>query len=146
MNATFPRHARVRARSDYARVFENARRTSDPLMSLHWLAAEHPARLGMAVSRKVDTRAVMRNRIKRVLREQVRHIRLQLPPGDYVLVARAAASGAGSAQLRQAFLRLLVRAGALPADAVDGKIAGGTPRVSPPPSSHSLQKPAPDAG
>ncbi|MFB5206992.1 ribonuclease P protein component, partial [Stenotrophomonas sp. 3diitr2024] len=41
-------------------------RMSDPLMTLHWLPADRPARLGLAVSRKVDPNAVGRNRIKRV--------------------------------------------------------------------------------
>ncbi|OCG93008.1 ribonuclease P, partial [Xanthomonas euvesicatoria] len=38
----------------------------------------------MAVSRKVDTRAVGRNRIKRVLRDAMRHLLPELAGGDYV--------------------------------------------------------------
>ena len=96
MNASFPRNVRVRTGAEYARVFELSRRTSDPLLSLHWLASEAPARLGLAVSRKVDPHAVGRNRIKRTLRDAFRHVRGQLPPGDYVVVARAAAGKSGS--------------------------------------------------
>ena len=128
MKLSFPRQARVRARADYARVFDQARRTSDPLFSLHWLPGEAPARLGLAVSRKVSTRAVVRNRIKRNLREQFRMLRSQLAPGDYVVVARAAAAQAAPTQLRTTFVRILTRAGALPAPA-----AGGTM----PPATHS---------
>ena len=91
MSTAFPRSARVRASADYARVFEQARRTSDPLMSLHWLPGDGAARLGLAVSRKVDTRAVGRNRIKRQLREHFRRLRAALPGGDYVVVARTRA-------------------------------------------------------
>ena len=54
----FPRSARVRTRAEYSSVFNGARRVSDPLMTLHWLKADTPARLGLAVSRKVDVRAV----------------------------------------------------------------------------------------
>lgn len=141
MNAPFPRQARVRARAEYARVFDQARRTSDPLFSLHWLPAETPARLGLAVSRKVDTRAVVRNRIKRNLREQFRLLRSRLAPGDYVVVARRAAAEAAPAQLRSTFVRILIRAGALPAPA-----AGGTmPPVTNSPSS-STPTPAAEAG
>jgi ribonuclease P protein component len=115
--ANFPRTARVRAKADYTRVFEQARRTSHPLLTLHWQRTETPPRLGLAVSRKVDTRAVGRNRIKRTLRENFRHLRAQLVGGDYVVVARSAAAAANAAQLADAFVQTLRRAGALPAQA-----------------------------
>lgn len=133
-SAAFPPAARVRTGTEYARVFAQARRTSDPLLSLHWLAAETPAKLGLAVSRKVDPNAVGRNRIKRVFRDQFRKLRSQLPGGDYVLVARAAARAADNAQLRETFLRTLMRAGALPASAAPGTM----PPVKEPASSSSL--------
>src|SRR5690606_24298321 len=60
----YPRAARVRAKAEFARVFEQGRRVAEPMLALHWLADDAPARLGMAVSRKVDPRAVGRNRIK----------------------------------------------------------------------------------
>lgn len=116
----YPRSARVRLRAEYTAVFNDGRRISEPLFSLHWRAGDGPARLGMAVSRKVDTRAVARNRIKRVLRESMREILPTLAGGDYVVVARAGASRSSNAQLRDAFLRLLRRAGALPHPAPGG--------------------------
>ena len=120
-HAGLPRSARVRARAEFDSVFQGGRRTSDPMLSLHWLRDDLPARLGLAVSRKVDPRAVGRNRIKRVLRAQFRALRGQLPPGAYVLVARAAAATVDAPTLRNSFASLLRRAGALP---VSG--AGGT--------------------
>ena len=146
MSTGFPRSARVRARADYARVFDTARRTSDPLMSLHWLPGDAPARLGLAVSRKVDTRAVMRNRIKRQLREHFRRLRDRLPGGDYVVVARAPAAKADSLQLRTTFERVLTRAGALPAPAPGGTMPPGLNSPPPPPTPLSPTKPVPDAG
>ena len=95
-------------------------------MTLHWLKGDSPARLGLAVSRKVDTRAVGRNRIKRVLRDATRHLRPCLVSGDFVVVARSAAKAASNDDIRQAFERLLRRIGALPA-----VNAGGT--MPPPP-------------
>ena len=86
----FPRSARVRTRAEYSSVFDGARRVSDPLMTLHWLKADTPARLGLAVSRKVDARAVGRNRIKRVLRDAMRHLRPEMAGGDFVVVAAQA--------------------------------------------------------
>ena len=111
----FPPAARVRAKADYGRVFEHARRTADPLLVLHRVAGDAPARLGLAVSRKVSPNAVVRNRIKRVLRDEFRRLRPQLANGDCVVVARSAAASATSAQLRAAFVNALQRAGALPA-------------------------------
>jgi ribonuclease P protein component len=130
----------VRTGAEYARVFEQARRTSDPLLSLHWLAGESPAKLGLAVSRKVDPHAVGRNRIKRVFRDQFRKLRAQLPAGEYVVVARTAARKADNAQLRETFLRTLVRAGALPASAAPGTM----PPVTKPLPSPSRNTPKPD--
>ena len=140
MNASFPRNVRVRTGTEYARVFELSRRTSDPLLSLHWFAGEEPARLGLAVSRKVDPLAVGRNRIKRTLRDAFRQVRGQLPPGDYVVVARAAAKKSANAQLRETFLRTLVRAGALPAPAQPGTM----PPVTSLGASLSRNTPRPD--
>jgi len=116
----FTRSARVRTRAEYSTVFNGARRVSDPLMTLHWLKGDSPARLGMAVSRKVDTRAVGRNRIKRVLRDATRHLLPCLAGGDFVIVARSAAKAADNQQIREAFERLLRRAGALPPAGVGG--------------------------
>ena len=147
MNASFPRSARVRTGAEYTRIFEKARRTSDPILSLHWQAGESPAKLGLAVSRKVDPNAVGRNRIKRVLRDQFRKLRAQLPSGDYVVVARAAAANADNAQLRATFLRTLIRAGALPASAATGTMPPVTKTTSASSSLPSLSRttPKPDA-
>ena len=121
---TFPRAARIRASADFARVFDGARRTSTPELSLHWLRDGAPPRLGLAVSRKVDTRAVGRNRIKRSLREQVRHCSGALAPGAYVVVARKPAATMPNAQLRAVFDALLRRAGALPPTDPTGTMPG----------------------
>ncbi len=131
MTATFPRSARVRTRAEYTTVFDHAKRVSEPLLSLHWHASATPARLGLAVSRKVDTRAVQRNRIKRVLREQFRRLRPGLRPGDYVVVARKGAAEASTATLQAVFLRLLTRLDALPTTSVPGTMPGASSSTPP---------------
>ena len=120
----FPRAVRIRTSAEFARVFDGARRTSTPELSLHWLRDGAPPRLGLAVSRKVDTRAVARNRIKRNLREAFRHCRGALAPGAYVVVARKPAATLPNAQLRAVFDALLRRAGALPPHDPPGTMPG----------------------
>lgn len=120
----FPPAARVRAAAEYGRVFEGGRRHSSPELSLHWLRDAQPARLGLAVSRKVDPDAVGRNRIKRQLRDEFRHLRPTLPPGAYVVVARPPAAALSNPALRAAFLALLRRAGALPPADTAGTMPG----------------------
>ena len=137
----FPRSARVRTRAEYSTVFDGARRVSEPLMTLHWLPADRPARLGLAVSRKVDPHAVGRNRIKRVLRDTLRHCRTDLQPGDFVVVARSAARHASNDDIRQAFLRLLHRLRALPLPTANGTMPPSDGVASP-----SLIEPAPRSG
>ena len=134
MGLGFPRAARVRAKAEFDRVFEAGRRTAEPLMALHRLASptEPAARLGLAVSRKVDPRAVGRNRIKRILRDAFRHLRARLEPGSYVVVVRPGAARATGAELRAVFERVLQRSGALPPPGADG-----TMRASPPPDAPS---------
>lgn len=134
----FRRAARVRARTDFDRVFAAGRRHAGPLLALHWLQEPLQPRLGLAVSRKVDPRAVVRNRIKRTLRERFRRQRARLAPGSYVLVARAPAARADARSLQEALDQLLSRAGALlPQDA-----AGTMPDVP----SLPMPPPPPRAG
>ncbi|MGO3127248.1 MAG: ribonuclease P protein component [Luteimonas sp.] len=125
----YPRHVRVRARADFDRIFASATRTASPMLAVHLLSEEGPPRLGLAVSRKVDKRAVGRNRIKRVLRDAFRLLQPQLKSGSYVVVARPAAAQADNEVLRAAFLNVLKRARALPPSS-----AVGTMPVSPIPS------------
>ena len=76
------------------------------------LAARSPranSRLGLAVSRRVDKRAVARNSIKRQVREAFRRQVQSAEPValDLVVIARSAARGATKAELRQAAGRLM---------------------------------------
>jgi len=132
-SARFPRSARVRAKPDFDRIFQHGRRTALPVLALHWLSGDVPARLGLAVSRKVDKKAVGRNRIKRVLRDTFRHLRGQLAAGDFVVVARPPAGQASNPELVAAFQGLLQRSGALaPPAALPLSPATGTmPAASP---------------
>jgi ribonuclease P protein component len=109
----FPRRAHLRASAQFQAVFGGGTRFSGPLFRLQILpASTEPAeaRLGMTVSKRVDKRAVARNRIRRQIRETFRLQRAQLPPGDYVFQAKPEAKLVDNPGLRQALLKLLARA------------------------------------
>jgi ribonuclease P protein component len=133
MDRRLPRQARVRVRADFDQVFSEGRRTGTPLLALHLLRDGQPARLGLAVSRKVDRRAVGRNRIKRALREEFRVLRTALPDAAYVVVARPAAAAASRVALRDAFHDALRRAGALPVPGAGGTMPAASPFPLPTP-------------
>lgn len=122
----FPRSARVRAKAEFTRVFAEGRRQGDAVLAVHFLADDRPPRLGLAVSRKVDKRAVARNRIKRRLRERFRQLRAELAPGAYVVVARSGAARAGGDALNAAFEHLLRRLRALPPPSSAGTMPAAT--------------------
>lgn len=142
VTARYPRSARVRARPEFDAVFNRGRRAAaNGLFALHHLPADHPARLGLAVSRKVDKRAVVRNRIKRVLRDHFRRERHALPAGDYVVVARAGAARASGAEITSAFRHALRRV-ALPPSIPGGTMPPASSPSPPAPSSNGATTPA----
>ena len=97
-------------------------------MVLHWLPDDaRPARLGLAVSRKVDLRAIGRNRIKRALREEFRRLRGQLARGACVVVVRSAAKNTHSAHLRACLAGQLQRCGALLSNSPTGTMPAPPP-------------------
>jgi len=67
------------------------------------------SRYGFTVSRRVG-KAVVRNRVKRLLREIVRQTPLQ-PGWDIIFIARATAAGADYTNLGKSVRKLLFRAG-----------------------------------
>ena len=109
----FPRRAHLRASAEFQAVFGGGSRFSGPLFRLQVLPASQDgaqARLGMTVSKRVDKRAVARNRIRRQVREAFRLQRHGLPPGDYVFQAKPEASKVDNPGLRDALLKLLAKA------------------------------------
>jgi ribonuclease P protein component len=85
------RHRLSRSR-DFDAVYRRGRSVSTRYLVLHWFAREDEteagARLGLAVPKAVGT-AVVRNRMKRRLREAFRKRLPELPQDqDYVLVVR----------------------------------------------------------
>ena len=115
--ARYPRSARVRARPEFDAVFAHGHRAATPILALHYLPDDRPARIGFAVSRKVD---------------HFRRQRVALAGGAYVVVARPPAGRAPGPALIAAFeqaLRQALRRAALPPSLASGTM----PPASPPP-------------
>lgn len=101
---SFSRQSRLCGPTEFSRVFEQAVISADAgFKVLGCLAAQQNSRLGMAVSRTVDKRAVQRNRLKRVIRESFRTHYLSDPPHhpavDIVVLPRRPAVTASNEQL-----------------------------------------------
>lgn len=105
----FPKTARLLRRAEFLAVKQGGRSFADgPLAASYRPRPEEAvrpgnpggvARVGFTVSSKVGG-AVVRNRIKRRLREAVRLELSALPPVDLVLVARASSAAASVADFR----------------------------------------------
>ncbi len=87
--AIFSRAVRLRKPSQFKRVFSKPQVYSDPYFKvLVRINDVKYSRLGMAVSRHVDKRAVGRNRIKRIVRESFRCWAAENPGMDIVVLPR----------------------------------------------------------
>jgi len=112
-----PRQARLITPADFKRVFKNPIVSADGAFKVLARRNDHERpRLGMAVSRQVDKRAVGRNRIKRVIRESFRQYFANSGPAmDFVVLPRRESATICNRQLRHSldthWARLLARCG-----------------------------------
>ena len=111
------RHRLSRSR-DFDAVYRHGRSVSTRFLVLYWFPRgdDGPPRLGLAVPRKVGG-AVVRNRVKRRLREAWRELLPQVAAGrDYVVIARPglaeAAESRGFEWLRERVAETLGKAAA----------------------------------
>jgi ribonuclease P protein component len=86
------RRHRLSRSKDFDAVYRQGTSASTRYLTLHWFprddSADDEPRLGLAVPKAVGG-AVVRNRVKRLLREAWRSLLSDVPRGrDYVLVAR----------------------------------------------------------
>lgn len=89
----FPREARIRERWEFNRIHQEAPSVhtgSFTVLALPCLTGARP-RLGCAISKKVGG-AVVRNRVRRWIRETFRARQNELPPIDVVVVAKPEAA------------------------------------------------------
>lgn len=109
---TFPREARLVRRGEFDAVYRAGRRRSSSHFTVFLRANELPeSRFGVSIKKALGG-AVVRNRIRRRLREVIRCRRSEIPAGwDIVIHPRSAADKAPFAELTAELLRLLAGAG-----------------------------------
>jgi ribonuclease P protein component len=128
---------RLRRPADFQRVRAMRRSWGHPLLVLYVAPNDGEAtRLGISVGKRVG-KAVVRNGVKRRVREAVRHRLTDLLPGhDLVFIARAPAAEASWQSLRDATDELLRRARVLPRTAPPRPAPRGNSAPSPTTVSH----------
>ena len=106
------REQRLRRRTDFERAYRGGRSWHNGLLAVRVIANELPlSRFGFAVGKRVG-KAVVRNQVKRRLRESARALPVKAG-WDIVVVARPPAAAADFAELNGALRSALNRAGLL---------------------------------
>ncbi len=106
----FPRSRRLRRRRDFLRLQAEGRKfVGRWLVFLYAKGEGGPCRLGITVSRRVGG-AVVRNRVKRLIREVFRQNQ-DLVQGvtDLVVIGRQSARRAGFSEIAEDFFRLAAK-------------------------------------
>ena len=99
-NTRFQRNVRLTNKADFNRVFAQAEKFSDRYFTVLVRSNDLPyPRLGLAVSKKVAKSAVVRNRIKRLIRESFRLQQHDLTGLDIVVIARSGLHHESNGQL-----------------------------------------------
>ena len=97
----YPRTASLRQPAEFTALRRQGKRMAARFFQTQYRLTESAdARLGMAVSKRVSKRAVVRNRIRRLIRESFRLNRAKLPPCDVLLIAQTTAAAQTSNDLR----------------------------------------------
>lgn len=104
------RTRRLTATNEIEQVYQQGRRLFHPLIRLVYTRTLHKtSRATVVVSKRVDVRAVERNRLKRIIRSLLQEqLQRQVDnPKDIVIIVQPRARGASRLQLSEAFEYLM---------------------------------------
>ncbi len=110
LKQNFPRGLRLLTPVQFKYVFQDPLRASSPEITI--LARKNHSdvpRLGLAIPKKHLKRAHERNRVKRLCREYFRLHQNELPPYDFVVIARAPIGRLDNANLTNTLHKLWQR-------------------------------------
>ena len=107
----YPKAKRLLKPDEFKSVF------NQPLFKIHnshfmafaYDSKNEQARLGMAITKKRIPRAVARNTIKRIIREQFRHRHPQLPALDLVFILKKSNKALSNDKMRQEIDEILAK-------------------------------------
>lgn len=109
------RKLRLRNRADFNRVYRGGRSFANSQFVVYWSKHKlaEPFRLGVSVSKKVGN-AVVRNRMKRVVKEIVRRYEGKIAPHtDLIIIVRKPAIVMKFTELEKSIAHVLRKAGLL---------------------------------
>ena len=103
----FGAELRLRSKPQFDAIYASGRRVDDRFFGLRVKpnGLTHP-RIGLAVAVKTAGNAVVRNRLRRLVRESFRLAQFELPAVDVVVAAKFPAVGAPAATLRASLATL----------------------------------------
>ncbi|MCA0756380.1 ribonuclease P protein component [Paenibacillus sp. N4] len=109
------RKLRLRNREEFSRIYRGGKSFANGQFVVYWSKqpAADPFRLGVSASKKIGN-AVVRNRMRRMLKEIVRHHAHRIvPKTDLILIVRKPATLMKMKEMEKSVLHVLKRAGLL---------------------------------
>lgn len=104
MNYAFPKAKRLLKKEEYEWVFKQTKKTKKIEMDVFFVLAaandKETARLGFALSKKVLPKACMRNRVKRLFREEFRINSSMLKPVDIIVLGKSNLKSVTNSEIR----------------------------------------------
>lgn len=97
-----PKINRLKKKKDFEKVFNDGQTIKSDIFFLKTLPNDQKVnRIGFVVSKKIDKRAVIRNKVKRRLREAIKGFLSQLKTGqDYIFIALPKIKDKGLEEIR----------------------------------------------
>jgi len=111
-----PRANRLKGNESYAHIKRRGLFYKNPDIKMGVVNRKDndPSKFGIIVSKRISKRAVLRNRIKRMLREIIRGNLKKIKSGsDILVIANSDLSGLGSRYLERQFMSLAKKANIL---------------------------------